>query len=90
MYSYFFWRNRVWLNLYERALSENTANGREEKESQPLICTTLTSTLSVDEAELSNDESNECTENVVNSPNDKQSTTPHNAAQHSFDAGSNI
>ena len=46
----------------------HTANGQEEEESQPLICTTLISTLSVDEAELSDDESDECTENVVNSP----------------------
>ena len=51
----------------------HTANGQEEEQSQPLICTTLTGTLSVDEAELSDDESNECTENIVNSPNDRVS-----------------
>ena len=67
------------------------ANGQEEEESQPLICTTLISTLSVDEGELSDDESDECTENVVNSPaNDKQSTTPPTAVQNSVDADSNI
>ena len=55
--------------------SENhTANNQEEEESQPLICTTLTSTLSVDEAELSDDESNECTENVVNLTNEYHSS----------------
>ena len=68
----------------------HTANGQEEEESQTLICTTLTSTLSMDEAELSDNESDECTENVVNSPNDKQSTTPTNAVQNSADADSNI
>lgn len=44
----------------------------------------------MDEAELSDDESNECIENVGNSPNDKQSTTPPIAAQNSLDADSNI
>ena len=68
----------------------HTANGQEEEQSQPLICTTLTGTLSVDETELSDDESNEYTENIVNSPNHKQSITPPDAVQNSFDADSNI
>lgn len=46
--------------------------------------------MSVDEAELSDGEGKECIENVVNSPNDKQSTTHPNAADHSADADSNI
>ena len=72
-------------------VENHMANGQEEEESQPLICTTLISTLSVDEGELSDDESDECTENVVNSPaNDKQSTTPPTAVQNSVDADSNI
>lgn len=75
------------------ATSQNEDNlpfEREEEDSQPLIYTTLTSTMSVDEAELSDDESKECIENVVNSPNDKQSTTHPNAADHSADADSHI
>ena len=68
----------------------DAAHGKEEEESQPPICTTLTSTLSVDEAELSDDESDECIENVVNLPNAKQSTTHPNAAENSVDADRNI
>ena len=68
----------------------DTANGPEEEESQPLICTTLISTSSVDEAELSDYESEECTENVVNSPNEKQSTTHPNAEENSANADCNI
>ena len=66
------------------------ANGPEEEESKPLICTTLISTSSVDEAELIDDESEECIENVVNSPNEKQSTTHPNAEENTASADCDI
>ena len=62
----------------------DTANGPEEEESKPLMCTTLNTNSSVDEAELIDEESEECIENVVNLPKNDSTTHP-NAAENSVD-----